>query len=187
MTIENKTINAQITVNTGVTGLVVVEDCTLTGSHAGAVAGGVIGAVAIQRCNISGFENGIVTQGGSTIVKFNFIHDLGNGSVDPHIDGIQSFGGESGLLIEDNWIAADDTSCVFLKNLFGTLTNITVNHNHCTGADSLIRLEGNASGAAVTGISITNNVLGPAVFQIDITEASATVTGNIDLDGNPVP
>jgi hypothetical protein len=214
-TIQNKIITGGLTVNA--TGFVIrnctitvtggygidgdnagrmtIEDCTITGpGTAGPGTGnsGTLGPVAMQRCNISGFENGITSQPGSTLIKYNYLHDLGGPGVDPHVDGMEIYGGENGTLIEDNRVMADDTSCVFLANLLGSLTNIIVNHNYLTGADVIIRCEGNKSSSLVTGIRLTNNVMGDANFgRFNIVAGPSgsnapVVTGNVDELGNPV-
>lgn len=174
-------------------GLMTIEDCTITGlGSAGNARGAVLGQMSILRCNISGTENGLTTQPGSTLIQANYIHDLGRNVPDPHIDGMEIYGGESNLLISDNRVMADDTSCVFMANLYGALTNITVTHNYLTGADVIIRCEGNKSSALVTGITITNNIMGTAAFgRFNIVDGppgstDPIVSGNVSETGVPV-
>lgn len=166
-----------------------VQDCDLVGrGSASRVDSAILGSGNFLRNDISQTENGISLQGGASVVKGNFIHDLAAPGSDPHYDGLQVYGGQDGVLIEDNTILADDTSEIFLANLWGPLKNITINHNFCSGADINIRVEGNKGPYEVSGISITNNYLAEGHWgHFNIVNASVFMQGNVLLPGGSLP
>lgn len=151
----------------------------------------------IQRNNCYGFENGILA-GNNTLVQDNYIHNLNNTSEpDPHVDGI-SVQGASNVIIKHNSIYSWDTSCVFIKDDFGSsVDNVRIEHNlmrpqppvgESLGWDMQITNTG--SGGSVTNISIINNVLETGIFGYVTLEIDdiATRSGNVDFfTGNPIP
>ena len=166
-----------------------IQDSTIVGpGSAGAANSGFLGSGTLLRNDFSKAENGIVLQGGKSVVKGNFIHDLlssaGNAG---HYDGISVQGGQNGVLIEDNAIYARDTSDVFVKNDFGNITDVTVNHNYLGGNPGInVYVDGRGPKGVITNIKITNNVLTGAQFPFSIDNSSPVISGNVDLTGKPV-
>ncbi|MGC4024155.1 MAG: hypothetical protein QM744_02695 [Mesorhizobium sp.] len=87
----------------------------------------------ILRCNVSVHQHAITPQGGPrTLVRHNYVHD---GWIDPaaekHVGGISIKGGDQfiAMLVEGNLVYGQDTSCVFIKNDFGSVKNTTVQNN----------------------------------------------------------
>ena len=212
--IEGKIINGSLRI-TGDN--VVIKNCIITfGGYWGVDAEGAKN-ITIQNCDIVGpgysftsnsailgsgnfigndiskVENGITLQGGASIVKGNYIHDLQSAGSDPHYDGMQVYGGQDGVLIEGNTILARDTSDIFIANLFGAVNNVTVNHNYLAGADIGIRVEGTKSSSPITNVAITNNYVEKGHWgYYNIEKASPTMSGNIlfepgQLPTDPVP
>ncbi len=171
-----------------------VQDCEVDGQTApGAAQNGIFGIGIIQRCNVHNHENGIVIGGSNTNVLYNYIHDLTTFNEDAHFDGIACHGGDggaSGIVISDNFVWSHDTSCIFIKNNFGPIDDVSIHHNYLTGNPSYnIYVDGRSTGGPITNVTITDNVIdvdmvtyGP--FSID--DASPTVSGNVDPNGDPV-
>ena len=128
-------------------------------------------------------------QGGASTVKGNYIHDLQDGAGDPHYDGIAVQGNQNGVLIEGNTVIARDTSAVFIKNDFGPISNVTVNHNYLAGDPVFnIYVDGRANGGPITGVTITNNYLEKGYYgYYSIDKSSPVISGNIEGVAGPVP
>jgi large repetitive protein len=172
---------------------VVIQDCTIIGSDGNGNnnqvggADGINGGGQFLRNNISGFENGItlIEVGGQVVTaQDNYIHDLG-GNPDAHVDGIQTAG--SNMLIKHNAILSWDTSCVFIKNDWGPVDNITVDGNlllnqpgrRCAYTVYSYQIEDKG---AVTNISFINNVIERGRWgHASIVNNSPVWSGNTDL------
>jgi hypothetical protein len=169
---------------------IVIQDCDITGpGYGGDSNSSIVGNGTFLRNDISQSENGILLDGNSSIVKWNYIHDLQD-SGSAHYDGIEIHGNVNGALIEDNTIISRDTSNVFIKNNFGPISNITINHNYMAGvAGYNIYVDGRASGGPITGVTITNNYLEKGVYgYYSIDNSSPTISGNIEyLSGQSPP
>jgi Ca2+-binding RTX toxin-like protein len=172
-------------------GNVTVKDCDIVGpGYNGDSNAAILGSGTFLRNDISRSENGIVLQGGASTVKGNYIHNLEDGSSDPHYDGISVQGGQNGVLIEDNTVIARDTSDIFIKNDFGPISNVTVNHNYLAGTPGInVYVDGRASGGPITGVSITNNYIEKGYYDYySVDNSSPTITGNIEyLPGQAPP
>lgn len=107
----------------------VVSHCTITGSGNSCVLTGRNSK--IEYCDLSGFDNGLMVQDGSSLIQFNYIHDLHPGSVgEAHVDGIQISGPCDGVTIKANSVRSWDTSCVFMKcDWGGDIKNVVVDGN----------------------------------------------------------
>ncbi len=163
---------------------ILVEDCTLTGPGTGGNSNSpFLGSGTIRRCNISQAENGIVLQDGPSTVVGNYIHDLNDSGTDPHFDGISVQGGQNGVLIADNTVIAKDTSCVFIKDDFGPINNVTVRHNYLEGpVSTTIYVDGRANGGPITNVLIEKNVIlhtGGDFYYVD-GDAQATIRDNFE-------
>jgi len=162
---------------------ITVEDCDIVGpGYNGDSNAAILGSGNFMRNNISRSENGIVLQNGASIVQGNFIHDLEDGSIDPHYDGISVQGGQNDVLIEGNTVVARDTSDIFIKNDFGPIANIKVNGNYLAGTPGInIYVDGRALGGPIVGVSITNNYLVKGHYgYYSIDNSSPTISGNIE-------
>ena len=168
---------------------VTIQDCDIIGpGYATASNSAILGSGNFLRNDISKVENGITLQGGESVVKGNYIHDLQSAGSDPHYDGIQVFGAQNGVLIEDNTVLARDTSDVFIANVVGAINDVTVNHNYLAGADVGIRVEGTKSTAPITNVSITNNYVEKGHWgYYNIENASPRMSGNIEFLPGSLP
>lgn len=148
-----------------------------TGSYVG-----ILGTVTAEYNNIHHFENGIVAGSNSTI-QHNYIHDLGSVAATPHYDGIECNGG-SNLTIYHNTIINDytQTSGVMLDNADSGLSTISVDDNVIIGGAYALYCDGQFGGGAVTGVSITNNKIGPGFYgSFNYNSTTPTSTGNTNL------
>jgi hypothetical protein len=134
-----------------------MQNCTVIGN--GALKGFEVGDGKVLNCDISGVQNGGIVEGSNYLIKGNYIHDLSGGGSDPHYDGMEIYGPSSNGVIEGNTIAARDTSCIFVANLWGAHDNIKINNNWLSGADMPCRTEGWKSNRPITGVRWTNNVV----------------------------
>ncbi|MEQ1955506.1 right-handed parallel beta-helix repeat-containing protein [Mesorhizobium yinganensis] len=170
---------------------ITIQNCDIVGpGYGGDSNAGILGSGTFLRNDISKSENGIVLQGGASTVKGNYIHDLEDGAGDPHYDGISVQGGQNGVLIEDNTVIGRDTSDVFIKNDFGPISNVTVNHNYLAGNPGInIYVDGRASGGPITGVTITNNYLEKGYYgYYSVDNSSPVISDNIEyLPGEAPP
>lgn len=161
-----------------------VQNCTLIGpgTH-GSSDAPLLGSGTFLSNDISGAENGIVLQGGRSVVKGNYIHDLESGVGDEgHYDGISVQGGQDDVLIEENTVVGRDTSDIFIKNDFGDINNVRVNHNLLIGTPGYaLYVDGRGPKGNITNVSVTNNQVkrgGYNYFSVD--KADPTFSGNVD-------
>lgn len=168
-----------------------VQDCDIVGRGLAALSSaGIFASGTFLRNDVSQTENGIVLLAGSSVVKANYVHDLLAPGSDPHYDGIAVQGGQNGVLIEDNYISARDTSDVIIQNAFGAVNDVTVNHNYLAGSPGFnVYVEGRFSGSSTTNVRITNNVMKKGGYgYITVDTASPYIAGNLDaVTGSPVP
>jgi Ca2+-binding RTX toxin-like protein len=169
---------------------VTIQDNDIVGpGSSGDSNSGILGSGTFLRNDISKVENGITLVDGSSTVKGNYIHDLQDGAKDPHYDGISAQGGQNGVLIEDNTIISRDTSNVFIKNDFGPISNVTVNHNYMAGSAGYnIYVDGRASGGLITGVKITNNYLEKGYYgYYSVDKSSPIISGNVEYKSGQNP
>jgi len=94
-----------------------------------------------------------------------------------HVGGISIKGGQTSLLVEDNFIYGQDTSCIFVKDDFASSANVTINHNKLMnqpgkpGPGYMVQAGASGPGGTVTGVRITNNFMEKGGY------------GHIDCDG----
>jgi hypothetical protein len=137
-----------------------VRDCEIFNNNFGNAA--ILGQGGTYlRLNIHGFENGIVTQGGCT-VEDCYIHDL-NGGPDAHVDGVSIQQG-SDTTVRHCRIESWDTSCVFIKNDFGSLSNHLVDDNlliNTPGKLTAYAVYSSQTGPSgtITGVTFSNNIM----------------------------
>jgi Bacterial Ig-like domain/Tryptophan-rich Synechocystis species C-terminal domain/Right handed beta helix region len=191
VTIENCSITstgyACVNVNAGVAGTV-VQNCVINGTGAGPQGqSGIGGQGTFINNNIYNVENGINVEGGNTVIKGNYIHDLGDSSgAAGHYDGIQVDGGFNNVTIDHNTVLGRDTSCIFICNDFGPMNNIVVNNNFLLGQDdaayTIYVIEKPGNPAQITNVQVTNNVLGTGFWGwADVESTSPVWTNNTDV------
>ena len=153
----------------------------------------IVGSGTFIGNDISNSENGIVLSDGASVVRDNYIHDLGDNFGDPHLDGIAVQGGQNHVLIEHNTVEAWDTSCIFIKNDFGPINDITVRNNLLYG-DPERRDPASTIyvyGPNTTNVSITNNYVEKGIWlnTIATSNANPTIAGNIEWNNktDPIP
>lgn len=159
----------------------------------------------ILYCDVSGHQHGITPQGGpDTVVRVNFVHDPFMFDASKHVGGISIKGGSNfgAMLVEMNWIYGMDTSCIFIKNDFGSVANTTVQLNfmlHQPGTPSN-RTLGYCAYSTADGKGWPNWTVSGTKFLDNICERGyagyfsvyrnnnpqPVISGNVDLNGNPV-
>lgn len=163
---------------------IIVQDCKLIGpGTAGAGNGVIVGHGTFLRNDISQSENGIVTDGNDIVIRDNYIHDL-NSNAEPHYDGISVQGGQHRVLIEHNTVIARDTSCVFIKDDFGPIDDVTVRNNYLDGSACSypVYVDGRGSGGPITNVTIENNVIVKGVFGFySVDQSSPIIRNNTEL------
>ena len=137
---------------------VTVEHCDIVGG-----INGISGSGTFRYNDISQVDNGINVYSPS-VIEHNYIHDL-EGGPDAHYDGIEINGGGGAAeqtLIRHNTIIVDhgQTSAVMINNYFGEVGNILIDNNYLAGGGYTIYSDGRFSNEEITGVQITNNVLG---------------------------
>jgi hypothetical protein len=147
---------------------IVVKDCTLDGLGAdpdGNGNQGIMGQGAFLRNNISNVENGIVLTGNNSVIEGNFIHDLNAGGA-PHYDGVQIDGGIADAVIRRNTIINlhGAAGAIMIDNEFGPVSNIVIEGNILAGGSYTIYSDGKFNDNPISGISITNNHIGPGQY-----------------------
>jgi hypothetical protein len=174
---------------------VTVEDCEIY-STAGFSAGankGVAGGHLIQRCNIHDVEQGYNPEPGS-MFRDNYIHNLNNpaNSGGPHYDGISAFGGGSNVMIYHNTVINQNiqTDCILFQNLYGPLSNFSVDNNRLIGGAFTIYCEDKSGANNIAGMSFTNNRLGRGYWGYlqETGNTIATWSNNVDdVTGTIIP
>jgi Right handed beta helix region len=169
---------------------ITIQNCDIIGpGSSGAANAAILGSGNFLGNDISKTENGIVLQDGASVVKGNYIHDLlSSAGNNGHYDGLSVQGGQNGVLIEGNTIIARDTSNIIICDDFGSVNNVTVNHNYL-GGDPGYNIYSVARHTAdkgwyVKGVSITNNVIeegGAGYFSI--ANSTTTHSGNVTPTG----
>jgi hypothetical protein len=169
---------------------VTIEDCTIDvnfGWNSAIVLDGVVGAK-VRRNNISRTENGVFMSGSRHLVEDNYIHDLWFPSADPHIDGIQLFGGiTNDVIIRHNSVIVSDHANAAIT--MGTVQNVQVDNNRLHGGGYTVVVDGRSGAGTVARVYITNNRFGPHVFgYMTFERASPVMSGNVDdLRGASIP
>ena len=175
----------------GLTG-VVLQNCEIVGAGTSGTLGsyGIYvqgnSQVTINAVNIHDVGQGLVLNDGQVILENSYIHDLNAGS-GTHYEDVGYFGAAKSstfsLNIQNNTLINqhNQTAAVFLQNYFGGLNNITVNNNLLVGGDYTIYVDGSASSAPVSNVSITNNHMGAGIYGItDFMKSSPVYTGNVN-------
>jgi Ca2+-binding RTX toxin-like protein len=166
-------------------GLITVQNCELNGLGKTDGSYGIDAAGNFLNNNIHGFENGI-SPGSNSVVKGNYIHNLSDTG---HPDGIALHGGQSNVLIENNTVIGIGNGDVYITNDFGSISNVTVNHNYLGGNTdigppvyTIYVVGGKPGGGTISGISITDNYVEKGTYgYIEVDSASATASGNHEL------
>jgi serralysin len=169
----------------------VIQNCDIRGSGTVKGGAGIVGGTMIVGNDISNVENAIVP-GSNATIKGNYIHDLFYNGTDPHYDGIQIQGGQNGVLIEDNTILSKDTSDIIIQDYFGSVSNITINHNFLSNDDWLgynVYVEDRFANYTTTNVKITNNVINKATYgDFNVVGNTPTISGNTYwTPGTPEP
>jgi hypothetical protein len=157
---------AVINITSGKTG-VVVQDCEINGLSAEGVRG-ISGQGTFLRNNIHHTEDGIylIASNIAMLIQDNYIHDLQSDWSGPHYDGIATDGGVSNITIRHNTIINKhgQVSAIMLSNLFGSVTNVTVDNNWLEGGGYTVYSDGQFNGGTISGVSFTNNYLGKGKY-----------------------
>ena len=175
----------------GLTG-VVLQNCEIVGAGTSGTLGsyGIYvrgnSQVTINAVNMHDVGQGLVLNDGQVTLENSYIHDLNAGS-GTHYEDVGYFGDAKSstfsLNIQNNTLInqRNQTASVFLQNYFGGLNNITVNNNVLVGGDYTIYVDGSASSAPVSNVSITNNHMGAGIYGItDFMKSSPVYTGNVN-------
>ena len=160
---------------------ITIENCTITGPGTSAdTNSAILGSGNFLNNNISGTENGITLTDGASKVTGNYIHDLANGASDPHYDGISVQGGQNGVLIQDNTISGRDTSDIFIKDDFGAINDVTVNHNLLIGDPGYnLYVDGRGGNGAITNVTVSDNYVEKGYYgTFSVDGSSPHMSGN---------
>lgn len=167
---------------------ITIQDCDIVGpGYSGDSNSAILGSGTFLRNDLSKVENGITLTGGSSTVKGNYIHDLEDGSSDPHYDGISVQGGQDGVLIEGNTILAGNNADVFINTDFGPVNDVQVTNNFLGGTPGY-NIYVSGMHAPCTNVSITDNHIskgGYGYYAVD--NASPTISGNTELPAGTSP
>jgi hypothetical protein len=152
----------------------------------------------ILRVHIHGGVDGMKAES-NTLVQDSFIHDMNWFSSDPnqgggatHNDGIQSFAGESNVIIRHNTI---DLSTTKQANAAWqtSATNSRIENNFLDGGGCVINVAHQSSGGPIGGIAVVGNRFGRhSEFKCPIllsTQSNLSEnSGNVWADtGEPIP
>lgn len=163
-----------------------IQDCEINGVGTGNDGShGIYGQGTFLRNNIYNVENGITLNNGNSVIQGNYIHDL-KASGDPHYDGIQIDGGQSGVVIEGNTIINQNgqTAAIMIDNYFGPISNIKVNGNVLQGGGYTLYSDGQFKGGTISGVSVTNNKFKKGYWgYASIVNNTITQSGNTDMNG----
>ncbi|MGD9211708.1 MAG: hypothetical protein PVI90_13060, partial [Desulfobacteraceae bacterium] len=133
-----------------------VEDCEIYDtSNNGGYTGFAGSNLTIRRCNIYNWENS-GSAGSNVVVEDSYLHDHAYRE-GAHVDGIE-WGLGSNVVIQNNRIAiVDQTSCVNIGGVSGSVTNIQVLNNLFYGGTYSLALEGR-KGTTILNTTIADNV-----------------------------
>ncbi|WP_172123509.1 MULTISPECIES: M10 family metallopeptidase C-terminal domain-containing protein [unclassified Devosia] len=166
---------------------VTVEHCDIVGG-----TNGISGSGTFRYNDISQVDNGINVYSPS-VIEHNYIHDL-EGGPDAHYDGIEINGGGGSAeqtIIRHNTIINDhgQTSAIMIDNYFGGVGNILIDNNYLTGGGYTIYSDGRFTDEQISGVQITNNVLGEGQWgYYAFFENRPQVSGNTEIgDLWPLP
>jgi nitrous oxidase accessory protein NosD len=179
---------AVINITAGATGAI-VKNCEINGASAEGVRG-ISGHGTFINNDIHHVEDGIYILGSNTLIDGNYIHDLQSNWSGPHYDGIATDGGVSNIVIRNNTIINQhgQTSAIMLSNYFGPISDVTIHNNRLVGGGYTVYSDGQFSGGAISGVSITNNDLGKGRFgYMSIRNNSPIWQENVDeITGRPI-
>lgn len=174
-----------------------IQNCDFTASSSMDTSSAILGSGTFIGNDISNSENGISLTAGASIVRDNYIHDLGDNFGDPHIDGISVQGGQNHVLIEHNTIESWDTSCIFIKNDFGPINDIMVRNNLLYSDEEPSKPEASMTvyvwGPNTTNVSIIDNYIEHGLYDYFNIDRGATpvLSGNVlwreGIDPTPYP
>ncbi len=166
VTIKNTTITANSTYHAldvwgaGFT----LEDSRIDGS--GTTDNAVQGMGLFLRNDLSDAEHGINVTGPS-VIRDNFIHDLHSNKPDPHYDGIFIGSGHE-IEIIGNTIVNNQTqtSAIMMQNVFGAISDITIDGNRLSGGGFTIYLDKRHGDSPIDDatVCITNNIIGKGYY-----------------------
>jgi len=165
----------------GITGTL-VQDCEINGGGNG--LNGILGSGTFLRNNIYNVENGITLNGSNTVIEGNYIHDL-NSTGDPHYDGIVIGGTISNVKVHHNTVIInhDQTAAIMIANERNgdAPSNISVDNNLLVGGGYTVYADAQFGSGQLTGISFTNNHMGPGHWGVSaFTKSNPVYVGNVN-------
>ncbi|WP_426124202.1 hypothetical protein [Pararhizobium sp. PWRC1-1] len=184
--------NIKLVSNGGFTALRVTDKATgftLQDSEIDGNAGsnGVFGHGTFLRNNIHDVENGF-NLSGPAVIRDSYIHSL-RGGPEAHFDAIEINGGHDIDIIHNTVVNDhDQTAAVMMANVFGGLSNITIDSNRLVGGGYTVYLDGRFGGGTVddASIKITNNQIGNGHWgDMALYDDKPVVHGNTGLDTIP--
>lgn len=187
----------------------IIEDCTIEASVLSVYSGnGIHGKdYELYRCDISGWVDGIGMYDRNVIAKGNWVHDLRFWAWDPshsdgsHNDGIQVHGGDSFTIVGNSLEGGYKiNSCIMVTQDIAPTSNLTIDKNwliseysptaSATACGLNVSNTGSGGGgAAMTGVTITNNFFSPytsfsanwSALVDASTRTAATISHNYNL------
>lgn len=141
-----------------------LEDSRIDGS--GTTDNAVQGMGTFLRNDLSDAEHGINVTGPS-IIRDNFVHNLHSNKPDPHYDGIFIGSGHE-IEIIGNTIVNNQTqtSAIMMQNVFGAISDITIDGNRLSGGGFTIYLDKRHGDSPIDDatVCITNNIIGKGYY-----------------------
>ena len=176
-----------VKINQSVTGTV-IENCTIDGMGTGTGSNGIQGTGTVTKCNIYNIENSFAVDGGGPVlIQDCCIHHL-KAAGSPHYDGIQIQFGKN-ITIKHNVVINDydQTSAVFIQNLYGNIDNVLVEDNVLVGGGYTVYSDASKSSTnKITNLRFLNNHMGPGKWGVSaFTGNTPTYTGNVN-DGREI-
>lgn len=177
----------------------VVEDSEFVPANPSATIDGLATvSTSIYRANIHGSVDG-VKAGSNTLIQDSYIHDLSWFPSDPnqgggptHNDGVQAFGGDSGVTLRHNTIDLSSTRDGNAA-LQSSASDVHVENNLLDGGGCTLNFDHTSLGRPLTGIYVVGNRFGRhSFFDCPILVSTRTTitqnSGNVwDDTGQPIP
>lgn len=153
-----------------------------------------------RRVKTSGYENGIIFGGGRGLLEDSLVWKLRAGA-EGHYDAVVPRGGgsghpeQNGVTIRHNTLYSWDTSNIFMKPDFGSISNVVIEDNQLLNDTNgskpsyPIYSVTNPSMPPITGVVIRNNKIQKGAYGYASFEDNDPVwEGNVDYDtGQTIP
>jgi len=168
ITIENVMMNVQSyygLIQYGGSNLT-LRNITLNGFGSSSMTGIALAGGTMEYCDISGMVIALKIWD-TSVVRYNFIHDLHETSSNPdarHFDGVALHSGTGTFIHHNAFHVTEGTASVFLTTQDGSTTNITVEDNLMVGRPSFAAYSENNNGNTMSGIAYRRNTMQKGIY-----------------------